>query len=74
MKYRYKLERHLVDAICDSADDMIDFLHVRDNLEYEVTAKVKRLSDDDFSAAWDKYKYISLAPIKDVIAEIEEDD
>jgi len=29
---------------------------------------------DEFSAAWSKYKYISLAPIEDVITEIEEGD
>jgi len=73
-KYRNKLELQLADAINVSADDIMDFLHVRNHLEYEVMIKVKRLSDDDFSATWDRYKYILLAPIKDVVAEIEEGD
>lgn len=75
-KYRNKLEDMLADIICKNVDDMIDFLHNRDKLEYEVAVKISCIPDDDFPEVWDRYteiwnRYIGWKEIEHAIAEIE---
>ena len=70
-EHRLELEKYLTDMICNDADDMIDFLRVRDDLEFNVGEKLSHLSDDDL---WDvQLDYMGYDSIEDAMAEIEDD-
>ena len=72
MKYRIEIEEYIVDTICDDADDMIDFVDVRYDLEEDVAIKISRLTDDELIVTY--RDYITHISIDDLISEIESEE
>lgn len=56
MKYRDMIEEDLCDTIINDDSSIIDFfLGNRDDLEYQVSEKLNKLSDEDLEDVWDTY-------------------
>ena len=55
MKYRTEIEEYLIDTICDDANDMIDFVDARYDLEEYVAIKISQLTDDELIATYRSY-------------------
>jgi len=55
MNSRNKLEEFLTEVICDDADDVIDFLNVRDNLRRDTADKLKNMSEEKLIETFHQY-------------------
>lgn len=71
MMHKATLTEDLIDTICDDADDLVDFLQKRSDLEHRAAEKVSKMSEEEFRNTWTQY--ITYQSIEDAISNIDDE-
>jgi len=73
MKYRSKIENYLLDVISDSADDALDFLDLRHDVQEQISEELSNLSDDELDTVFNTYVF-EYDSVEHFISKIEDEE